>query len=182
MATLVPTQPGISVSASNLGGANHTENCPSHGTYKCAIGFTTGPASGGYTLNSATLQFADTQNVGGGLGDIVVTVHADSSGLPGTVLATLSGVNPSTAGEYTFTCTTGCNLAANTTYFIQVSALAGSRALLENYHLRTTLSDAEVLVPTGNDWSLAGEMGFYRGTAWQTPTDVPKLKIDAVTR
>ena len=158
--------------------------CSPSGDYTCAGGFITGGASGGYALDTVTFEFGNTQNFGGGLGDIVVTVHADNSGVPASsTLTTLSGANPSTAGQHTFTCTTGCDLAANTAYFIQATATAGSRAQLENYNLRTTQSLAEVLVPTGNGWSLANEADYYYQGNWASiPSEPLKLKIDATTR
>ena len=186
---MVPTQPGIVVTADNLDGEDHTVECASHGTHKCAVGFTTGGASNGYTLDAVNLQFETTSNFGGNLGDIVVTLHASATSAQGdlkepaaTALATLTGDNPSTAGIYTFTCTTGCNLAPNTVYFIQATATAGATSGVEWYDWVTTLSHAEALTPADNGWSLANETEFYAGSAWEVYTDVPKLKITATTR
>ena len=158
--------------------------CFVNGQYRCTVAFTTGAASGGYTLNSATLQFRDELNSGNVLGDIVVTVHADNSGIPASsTLTTLSGANPSTAGQHTFTCTTGCNLAANTTYFIQATATAGTLFGGQYYDWVTTQSHAETLVPANNGWSVANELDFHNGSNWVTyADDIPKLKIDAATR
>ena len=111
-----------------------------------------------------------------------MTVHADSSGRPGTVLTTLSGANPISAGQYTYTCTAVCNLAAHTDYFVQVSALAGATHRVEWYSWISTWSDTEVLVPADNGWSIADALDFNTGGTWQEFTDVPKLKIDATTR
>ena len=188
--TLVPTQSGIVVTADNLDGANHDDECPVTGTLTCAAGFTTGGASNGYTLDAVNLQFEDTSNVLGGLGDIRVALHASTTSTQGdlkepaaTALATLSGDNPDTAGIYAFECSgSGCNLAPNTPYFIQVTATAGALFASEFYDWVTTLSDAEDLTPANNGWSLANELERHDGTGWFVFTDAPKMRITATTR
>ncbi len=75
------------------------------------MGFTTGGETGGYTLTDAKLSLGN-PNSGAALGDIVVTLRAsdtvnfgDGKGPVTSVApATLSGDNPDTAGDYTYTC------------------------------------------------------------------------------
>ena len=124
---------------------------------QCAIAFTTGSRSGGYTLKSVAGRFAAKI---GSPGSIVVKVHtADTSNSsnPGTEVVTLSGSDPDTAGLHTFSCpagNTGCDLSANQTYFVVMSTAdtSGATAL---YRLERTTSDAEAVHPSGNEWSIA---------------------------
>ena len=86
------------------------------------MGFTTGSAVGGYTLSEITTRFRAKTDPNNALGDIAVTLHAKTSNNVGdnlapasATLATLSGVNPDTAGDYTYTCAgAGCALEPNT--------------------------------------------------------------------
>ena len=120
------------------------------------------------------------------LGDIVVSLHANDSGVPATsTLATLSGDNPDTPGEYTYTCSgSGCALATSTTYFAQFKATAGTNQNVEGYYLLGTESDDETQTPDGNGWSLANTMKLARvdGGGWPyafTYDDIAYLKVSA---
>ena len=194
---MVPTESGIVVTADNLGEEDHNQTCNPSGDYKCATGFTTGGASNGYTLDAVNLQLGATVNGvndTGNLGNIRVALHASATSTQGdlkapaaTALATLAtptGDNPDTAGTYAFECSgSGCNLAPNTAYFIQVDATAGSRLNLEYYIWRPTASSAETLEPTGNGWSLANETDYHIGGAWEVISgEAGKMKITATTR
>ena len=170
------THPVLSVG--NLAEAPHPDACFPSGDTRCAVGFTTGSAPGGYTLRALTARFEDADDPDGMLGDLVVTLHADNAGLPGQSLATLHGDNPTEAGDYTYTCSgAGCALKPNTTYFVQVSATAGEY-LSEAYAWSATLSDHETAIPSGNGWTLANGTTAYRST-WQTYPDVGLLAIFA---
>ena len=97
------------------------------------MGFTTGRAAGGYTLAEITATFRNKVDPNDALSDIVVTLHPATANTAGdqlapavTTLATLSGGNPDTTGDYTYACVdAGCALAPNTTYFIQFITTAG---------------------------------------------------------
>ena len=137
---------------------------------QCAIAFTTGSRSGGYTLKSVAGRFAAKI---GSPGSIVVKVHtADTSNSsnPGTEVVTLSGSDPDTAGLHTFSCpagNTGCDLSANQTYFVVMSTAdtSGATAL---YRLERTTSDAEAVHPSGNEWSIADVGRSKTGSAaWE---------------
>ena len=91
-----------------------------------AQGFTTGSNSGGYTLSRVIIRFGfDTVGTPANI-QVTVTLHAadtnDASKPASQALATLSGSNPTTAGNYAYTCATGCALEPSTTYFIKVDA------------------------------------------------------------
>ena len=133
----------------------------------CAVGFTTGNASGGYTLTSIAASF---QNKVGTPGKITVAIHAadttNSINPADTALVTLSGSNPGTAGNYTYTCDgAGCSLAANTTYFVVM--LADTPGGGDDYYLwdRTATED-ETKSPSNNGWSIADLSRGKSGGDW----------------
>ena len=164
------------LSASNLNKPDHTLDCEVSGDKACALAFTTGVA--GVALSSVEAEF----NVkSGSPGDIQVTLHADSNGVPkSAVLATLSGSNPDTAGNYIYTCAgDGCALSASTTYFIQFKAASGDDR--NYYSWVTTLSDDQDLTPAGNGWSLADETDWNANGTWSVYNDSGKLKVSADT-
>ena len=162
-ATLIATAdsftPGFSVSnldetySSTCGVGDRT------GTTKCAIAFTTGSRTNGYTITSVSGSFVAKY---GTVGDIVVAIHepdtSNSSHPAATALATLSGSNPDTAGVHTWTCAwetePGCDLDANATYFMVMTAPTTS-VDFSYYRLQATGSNSEVTVPSGNGWSIA---------------------------
>ena len=125
---------------------------------QCAVGFSTGSRSGGYTLKSVTGSFYGKL---GNPGSLKVELHAADSGNasnPATTAisnATFAGSDPDTTGLYDFTCTgAGCSLSASTTYFLVMStddASGGNDA----YLLETTNSDAEATHPDSNGWTIA---------------------------
>ena len=82
---------------------------------RCAVSFSTGDRSGGYTLKSVTGRF---NAKSGDASNIIVKVHAadtSNSSNPGTEVVTLDGSDPDTAGLHTFTCSgNGCSLSAST--------------------------------------------------------------------
>ena len=175
----------IGLTVGNLARSPYAYNCPAASNRKCAAAFTTGSAANGYYLTTVTARFANQSDTYGQLGDVVVTLHAEDSGggninsganssnnstFPADdVLATLSGSNPDTAGNYTYTCTSGgCALSANTTYYVQFAAASGNYTQAF-YNLKTTAADADTLVPPGSGWSLANDMRTFDGTSWSTP-------------
>ena len=118
-----------------------------------ANAFTTGSNSGGYTLASVRALFLD--QIGSTPGDITVAIHAKSGVNPAaSALMTLSGSNPATAGAHEFTCANNCYLAANTDYFVVMSA-PNATGNNQYYVWRYTSSDDETKAPSGNGWSLA---------------------------
>ena len=125
---------------------------------QCAVGFSTGSRSGGYTLKSVTGRFA---NDIGSPGNIVVKLHAADTGNSSNPAATaiananFTGNNPSTAGLYGYACAgTGCALSKDTKYFIVMSTGDNSGGN-DTYLLETTNSDAEATHPDSNGWTIA---------------------------
>ena len=133
---------------------------------KCATAFTTGTHSAGYTLKSVTGLFhAKTASPG----NIVVAIHAadttNSSHPAASASITLTGSNPDTAGVHTYTCSTNCDLTANTTYFVVMSTADNSQRKL--YAWRRTTSDDETVTPsTATGWAIANDGLNHTGTTW----------------
>ena len=147
----------------------------------CAVAFTTGAQSGGYTLVSITGDFAAKT---GSPGNITVAIHAadsnNSSNPASSATVTLSGSNPDTAGLHTYTCSgASCALSANTTYFVVLS-MPGT-AGFNTYNLRATTSGSETAHPATNGWSIADSGRNKSGSnAWgSTGSYVPMLHIAA---
>ena len=178
-------------SVSNLSQTAHSEAClpgwsDSTPNY-CAVAFTAGNQSGGYTLESITADFAAAT---GTPGDIIVALHepdatntADPADNP---VATLSGSDPDTAGQYTYTCPTtaskGCDLRAGSTYFIVISTQRPEGGT-SYYNLKTTTADTEAVVPAGNGWSIANAGTSKPGSlSWRAFSDsrTPLISINAL--
>ncbi len=159
------------VSVGNLGEQADNASCSigHSGTnnVKCATAFTTGGNSAGYTLKSVTGLFdAKFRNPG----DIVVAIHAadttNSSHPAASASITLAGSDPDAAGLHTYTCSTGCDLAASTTYFVVMSTAdtSGPRKL---YSWRRTTSDDETVRPsTATGWAIANDGLHDIGSGW----------------
>ena len=146
---------------------------------ECSIAFTTGSASGGYTLASITGRF---NNKTGSPANIIVAIHApdsnNSSRPASTALVTLSGSNPNTAGLYDYTCSgVACKLSAGTTYFVVMSTTDTNTNNF--YNLARTSADAETRHPATNGWSIADSMQIKGGPNWIGPSNVPLLHIAA---
>ena len=132
--------------------------CTNHTLRKCALAFTTGSASTGYTLTSIEAKFlASGANAQG----FSATLHEASGSNPGTQKATLSGNAPSAAGNYTYTCSgNGCGLSKDTTYFIQVAG-SGNAAGTGAYKWSVTTDGSEVKTPSNNGWSIANKLKVW---------------------
>ena len=165
------------VSVGNLGEPHSAYgNVGSTNRVQWAAAFTTGAATNGYTLAGVTLRFG---NKSGNPGNISVALHTPSGGNPATSsLATLSGSNPDTAGLYTYDCSTGCDLSANSTYFVVVSA--PNVASNSQYLLGQTASGDEVRRPAGNGWSIADSGRFKPGSsAWDSMNNTIVMHVAA---
>ena len=178
-----------SLTVSNLSQTDATNPCGFSGDRKCAVGFTTGSAAGGYLLTGVTAQFDNATDPNDALGDLVATLHASASNTLGdnkrpadATLATLAGDNPTTAGNYTFTCSgAGCVLAADTTYFVQMTATAGANSS-EYYEWTATASANQTLAPANNGWTLLDETDFKPSGSWSRLPEVGKLMLSVSTR
>ena len=160
-------------SVSNLDQATYTLPMLFNPSRSWAQEFTTGDATGGYTLSSLTIDFEAVNNAS----DVVVAIHSKSNGNVGASIgATLSGTPA--AGQVVFTCTGTCTLTADTSYYIKVSATGQGSGSLNN-----TASGSETPIPSDNGWSIAHravveESGFGPGSSSNT-ANAMKLKLDA---
>ena len=151
-----------------------------------AISFTTGSNANGYTLKDITAKFADKE---GNPNSISAKVYTASGSKPSTtVLATLSGSDPDTAGDYKYTCSTNCDLTASTTYFLVLSAPNSPTTGRNVYWWRSTASNSETLTPSGNGWSI-GNLGLFSDSDnlpnWfehDNPANSVVLRVVAVTK
>ncbi len=119
-----------------------------------ATGFTTGSNSGGYTLATVTVKIL---SVTGSPSGFNLEIRAASGGNPASSrLHALNGSAPTAAGEYAFTCSGGCSLDANTTYFLVMQAATG-------FNWDTTASTTETNTPSNFGWSIADAAKEKRG-------------------
>ena len=144
---------------------------------KYATAFTTGAQAHGYNLTSLTLDFAARTSAPG---DISVALHAaatNGTDPAATASATLSGSDPDAAGLQTYTCSTGCDLSASTTYFIVTSVPTGASG--GSYNQRNTASDDETLQDAAG-WSIANAGRSKTGAAaWAAAASSASMHVAA---
>ena len=173
------------VSVSNLGQTGvQTCHVGSHESiterYKCAIGFTTGNASNGYTLHSVIPRFLGDS---GDPGDLAIALHTESGNNPAANAisnAVLSGDStPATTGSYTYTCSgTGCSLLASTTYFVVMSAPNAPVNANNGYLVRVTSSTNETKIPSNNGWLIA-DKALTATPGWSQSAYTGMMKVAA---
>ena len=103
----------------------------------------------------------------------VVTVNADNSGEPGSVLNLLTSATTSlslhndNSGEFTFNAPTGATLTSGVTYWLVFAAAPGSDYFDRNYiSLALTQDDGEVQgTETVNHWSIGDTSLYDTGSA-----------------
>ena len=151
-----------------VGGASNT---------RIAQQFTTGRHSTGYTLTEVTVAI---NGITGSPGDLQVRLYSDSGGKPGAQpLATLSGSSPTGAGNYTYSCSTGCALDDDTEYHVVLTAPAASAG--NDYKWSQTSVNGQDLAPAGNGWDL-DNYNYQRttsGNAWNPYPYALKVKVAA---
>ncbi len=138
--------------------------------------FTTGANPDGYTLNSVSLRMGAGSGVPAGF---VVTLHSDSSGLPGTLISALTGnSNPFADGDYAYTAAS-VSLSPTTTYFVVADADDVSTPTnSNNFRWRVTDSGSDASV---DGWSIADghAQSFNNGGGWSSTTGALFMSIDA---
>ena len=143
-----------------------------HGTFffghnpdAASQGFRTGPNPDGYTLDSVIAEFG---YKAGSPGDMRVRIATDDGGSPGEIAGVLNGINPDTAGLYTFASYDGILLSADTDYhvvFDVAEPIPGNA-----YRLAFTGSDAED-AGSAPGWSIADMLSGHihntnMGNSW----------------
>ena len=157
------------VSVSNLGEALNS-NCivgryQGTGITRCGMGFATGSATNGYTLDSVTVKIFV---VGGNPSGLTVALHTESGNQPSNDTVdntTFTEIDPTTGGDYTVECSgAGCQLSASTTYYV---ALSVPDAAPGDYYLwRTTGATNETRTPSNNGWSIANDYRSSGLNSW----------------
>ena len=154
-----------------------------------ALGFTTGTSSGGYTLESLTVEIlassGSTSYVPG------ITIHTDSSGLPATAaLYTLTAPSPLPTGTGTtesatdgsvlmleMTAPAAATLTARTTYWVVFKNTA-TQTSVNRYEINPTTAPAE---DSGGltGWSIADmrHRSENQGTAWTASTGAFQMEL-----
>ena len=162
----------------NLDKPVYLESCRVSRNTHCAVGFTTGGNSGGYTISEITAKF---KTKTGSPGNIIATLHSSTthSQKPGNAipadasLATLAEAdsNPDNAGDYKYTCSPSannnyCSLSPGTTYFMQFTTAIG---MTSSVHREWASADSNdyALEPTGKAWTLANGTDYHiDGRQW----------------
>ena len=164
------------VTVSNLGQSRSGLFTVGNNGYKTANQFGTGSNAGGYILSAVTI---DIDSVSGSPGNLVVAIYPDSSGKPGSsARTTLSGSNPTGAGQYTFTCSTNCGLAAGTSYHVVLTAPGAGSA--NAYEWEKTNSASETRQPSDNGWTIDGA-DLDTGSGWVAETSFyGKFRVTAL--
>ena len=151
------------VSVSNLSTINRYGVCKLENESSCAAAFTTGSASGGYALQSVTVDMGNSA----GPSTVRGAVYAASGSNPAaSALIDLGVFSQPTQGNHTLACDANCGLSANTTYFVVLSDLPNQSGVRQ---WNTTEKDDETKTPSNNGWSIAdaGRMKESGGT-WES--------------
>ena len=145
---------------------------------KTAARFTAGSNSGGYNLSSVTIEF-DTKY--GTTGDLTVAIYSnDNSGKPDTLATTLTGSNPTGAGQFTYRCAASCSLTADTSYHVVLEAPDAVGAN-DGYSWETSSANTQVKQPLGNGWSI-GKSYKHTHTSWSEESSFFKFQVAATPK
>ncbi len=132
--------------------------------------FTTGNTTGIYKLTSVTVDFAAVINASA----VTVAIHdRQSNGTPSATARALTLSGTPANGQVEFTCSSNCELAANTSYFVHVSASAANAA-----YLNSTTSNVQTLTPTGTGWSIADAARQQSANHWPELSSGQSMKIE----
>ncbi len=149
-------------SVSNLGATTDGFGVLISSSSSAATGFATGGNSGNYTLQGVTVKFRSVNVFA--RDTLTVAIHAVSGGNPAaSATHTLSGSDPTGAGEHTFTCSGGCSLSANTTYFL---VLKGDSTGGRGFNWDTTASTDQTNTPGDFGWTIADAAMWHYSNAW----------------
>ena len=151
---------------------------------KNAVQFTTGSNADGYDLLSVTFEIDIYDPVYGSPGDLVVAIYSNgSNNRPDTSVTTLTGTNPTGAGQHTYTCSSNCALAASTKYQVYLGRAQTPPAPANYYAWQATGSSSETLTPSNNGWSLGESYQHSSGTGiWNDLPDYLKVKVTAMPK
>ena len=125
----------------------------------CATSFTTGSHSSGHRLNSVTAKFD--AKVGSAL-PVDVDIYSNSTtggGQPNAKTADLTGSDPDSAGNHTYSCSGAtCLLSPGTAYWLVFAAPdEAGQSLNLYYQWKNTASDSQTSTPSDNGWSIGND-------------------------
>ena len=168
LAALSAPHPALADSVSNIS-LDSNDGLQVSNDYPSAQGFTTGTNTAGYTLQSIIVRLKDSIPLN-------VTLHSDSSGNPGSTLATLSSTDNASENfsNMTYTCSTGCSLTASTSYHVVVTPQrTGPLYWAQNS------SGAEVNTPNNAGWSIADDAQYRNGAGgdWLDETEAKLMTV-----
>ena len=173
LALPLPAQAQSKILVSNVGLPNNSGS-GSLIEFDQAQAFTTGSNSDGYTLRSVEIDIGANSDEYATV--FTVSIHSNSSGTPGASLGTLS--NPASVsrdGVYAFT-TRGIALAASTTYFVVIDAVAISGLQI---YINNTSSNAQD-PGKAPGWSI-GDGSLYRNWnssgSWTSFHDSKQIRV-----
>lgn len=166
-AGLLAASASAQVTVSNLANDIGTSMLISTSNYTAvAVSFTTDSAT--YSLTSVTLHMGGSNTSS----PLTVSIYNDNSGLPGSSLTTLSGANPTSSGNYTFT-STGLALSANTTYWV-AAATSGSGQY--DWDATADLSQSNT---GGATWTIGDSTQLFYSGSWGTITVSGMMSVTA---
>ena len=180
-ATFTPTGVSVSNLDETSTGSNYSVDSTTLGA---AAGFTTGSNSGGYTLQSVTVEIGEVL----GSPNATVAIYAESGGDPASSATyTLTGpATPQAQADNTWSCVVtadvSCSLDADTDYFLVLFATTGS--WWHYFSVGTTYSEDQTNTPDDAGWSIADV--YKRGpNPWDEPTPSDqafKFKVRAAAK
>ena len=137
---------------------------------KWATGFTTGDHSNGYILKSITAVFKGTA---GDPGNIGVKIYDNNNNVPNTLVTTLTGSDPDTAGNHTYTCSgASCTLTASTRYHLVVE-VTSTPSPGNYYQWGVTASDTQTNNPSTAGWEMDNSSSQWKSdtSSWNSNGD-----------
>ena len=152
-------------------------------TTKQAVAFTTGSNANGYTLTKVTAPLREISDGG----NLTVKLHQmqgsgtyDTSSSPSaTILATLSGTDPSSAAwaDTTYTCSgSGCSLSASTTYFVVIES-----DRTDSFAWAFASTSAEFTYPTNSGWDIGYAHDKPSARPWYADGDYHPVRVEFTT-
>ncbi len=156
---------------------------PALSNYYPAQAFTTGANSAGYNVANVEIELATAPSPAF-LGDIVLTIrNADGSNPGSTVVGTLTNPGSGAAGFNTFTAPGGgIDLAASTTYFIDIRMPSGAPGFVS---IRVGGGSGSGNEQSGSlsDWSIANDSRTLTSGSWGNGSDRPlRMKINGTVK
>ncbi len=150
--------------------------------FSSAQAFTTGANSAGYNVANVEIEFT-TAPSSGALGDMTLTIRNANGSNPGsTIVGTLTNPGSGVVGFNTFTAPEGgIDLAASTTYFIDIRMTSGS-SNVASYTAADGTGKNNEQSGSLSDWSIANGARLLTSGAWSGRNYVLRMKISGTVK